>query len=138
MHVWCRHRLTIPKPRLRDLSEQDQESVADFATEALSIQKYNEVASVFELTEVRLLTTGTIIVTPLTGRAARRVGTGCARRRPGSEASASRSQLPTLPQKVIGTMEEIARWRRPAPDFCKVQQDLGLWHMVALHENSTL
>ena len=77
MHVWCRHRLCTPKAWLRDLSEQDQESAADFATEALSIQKYNELARVFGPTEIRLLTADTIIGMPLTRHAARRVGTGC-------------------------------------------------------------
>ena len=122
-----------PEGEVQRPSEQDQESAAVFATEALSIQKYNELARVFGPTEVRLLTADTIIGTPLTRCAARR-----ARRRPGSEASASRSQLLTLPQQVIGTMGGTARWRRPVPDFRKVQQDLGLWHMGALHANSTL
>ena len=63
-------------------------SAADFATAALSIQKYNGLARVFGPTEIRLVTADTIIGTPLTGHAARRVGTGCAHRRPGSQASA--------------------------------------------------
>ena len=75
-----------PEGEVQRPSEQDQESAAVFATEALSIQKYNELARVFGPTEVRLLTADTIIGTPLTRCVARR-----ARRKPGSEASASRS-----------------------------------------------
>ena len=52
-------------------------SADDFATEALSILKYNELARVFGPTEIRLLTADTIIGMPFTRHAARRVGTGC-------------------------------------------------------------